>query len=212
MTQEKVMTNPAVFINGFLSEMVPKYLEAYGSATFNYFDESMAFFPVSPTTLDELTQQLPSASEAPFAVYDRMLRFKRGPFPHSKKEQLLYYFYKTTTRSFDTATGALIETVQAVADLLDRGDESAQELNSWISSKLDEDGLYTVANLKFSPVYFHDTQIFQLEEVRDIIDFGTARTYAGNKMIIDYCYHTTESIALKIPFDPINPFRPSGEN
>jgi len=210
--ENKVMSNPVIFINGFLSEMVPKYLAAYGSSTFNYFDDSMRFFPVSPTTIDELTQQLPSASEAPFAVYDRMLRFRRGPFPHTKREQLLYYFYKTTTTSFETATGALIETVQAVEDLLDRGDESAQELNAWIRSKLDNNGLYTVGNLSFSPIYFHDTQIFQLEEVRDIIDFGTARTYAGNKMIIDYCYHTTESISLKIPFDHNDPFRPSGEN
>jgi len=43
---------------------------------------------------------------------------------------------------------------------------------------------------EFLPVYFHDIKIYQLEETRDIIDFGTARTYAGNKIIIDYCYHT----------------------
>jgi hypothetical protein len=184
--------NPVIFINGYLAEMVPKYLEKYGSSTFNYFEDSMRFFPVSPTTIDELTEQLPSSAEAPFAVYDRMLRFRRGPFPHTKQEQLLYYFYKTTTTSFETATGALIETVQAVEDLIDRGDESAQEINSWIQSKLDDDGLYQVAGLGFEPVFFHDTQVFQLEEVRDIIDFGTARTYAGNKMIIDFCYHAPD--------------------
>jgi hypothetical protein len=37
--------------------------------------------------------------------------------------------------------------------------------------------------------YFHSFKVYQLEEVRDIIDFGTARTYAGNKIIIDYQYH-----------------------
>jgi len=37
--------------------------------------------------------------------------------------------------------------------------------------------------------YFHETKIYQLEEARDIIDFGTARTYAGNKVIIEYCWH-----------------------
>ena len=37
--------------------------------------------------------------------------------------------------------------------------------------------------------YFHDFKIYQLEEARDIIDFGTARTYAGNKIIIEYCWH-----------------------
>jgi hypothetical protein len=39
--------------------------------------------------------------------------------------------------------------------------------------------------------YFHEIKIFQLEETRDIIDFGTARTWAGNKIIIDYEWHSS---------------------
>ena len=151
----------------------------------------MRFFPVSPTSLDELTNQLPSSAEAPFVVYDRMLRFKSGPFPHKKKEQLIYYFYKTTTRSSDAAMAILIETVQAVEDLLNRGDESAKEINSWIQSKL-VNNVYTVSGVDFDPVCFSDTSVFHLQEVRDVIDFGTARTYAGNKLILDYCYYTTD--------------------
>jgi hypothetical protein len=42
--------------------------------------------------------------------------------------------------------------------------------------------------------FFHDFKIYQLEEARDIIDFGTARTYAGNKIIIDYDYHQMQEI------------------
>ncbi len=185
------MTNPIVFLNGYLSEMVPQYLEEYGSSVFNYFDDTMKFFPVAPTTIDELTQQLPSASEAPFVVYDRMLRFHSGPFPHKKKEQLIYYFYKTTTQSSDAAMAVLIETIQAVEDLLNRRDESAKEINSWIQSKL-VDGVYSVNGTDFDPVSFSDTQVFHLQEARDIIDFGTARTYAGNKVILDYCYYTLD--------------------
>ena len=37
--------------------------------------------------------------------------------------------------------------------------------------------------------YFHNFKIYQLEETRDIIDFGTARTYGGNKIIVDFDYH-----------------------
>jgi hypothetical protein len=37
--------------------------------------------------------------------------------------------------------------------------------------------------------YFHNFKVYQLEETRDIIDFGTARTYGGNKIIIDFDYH-----------------------
>jgi hypothetical protein len=105
-----------------------------------------------------------------------------------KDEQLLYYFYKTYNDPV-----MLVETVQFVQDLLDRGDESAQDLNTWIQSKL-ENGVYRKQDgtsvMEFLPVFFHDIKIYQLEETRDIIDFGTARTYAGNKIIIDYCYHT----------------------
>ena len=86
----------------------------------------------------------------------------------------------------------MFETVQVVADLLDRGDESAQEVNEWVSSKV-VNGIITFGTgslaRNFNPVYFHDIKLFQLEETRDIIDFGTARTYAGNKVILDYTYH-----------------------
>jgi len=202
------MSNPAVFLNAYLSEMVPKYLEKYGSTAFNYFDEGMRFFPVSPTTINELTEQLPSATEAPFAVYDRMFRFKKYKFPHIKCEQMLYYFYKTTTASFESATASLIETAQAVYDLLSRGDESAQEVNSWIRSQLNANDKFVVgvgsAAVAFSPVYFHQTSVFQLEEIRDIIDFGTARTYAGNKIIIDYEYHNSVDFSVQLPFEGIS--------
>jgi hypothetical protein len=42
--------------------------------------------------------------------------------------------------------------------------------------------------------YFHEFKVYQLEESRDIIDFGTARTYGGNKIIIDYDYHQMPGI------------------
>jgi hypothetical protein len=180
---------PPIFINDYLQEKIYQSFESdfqfendpnAGPATV----PTIPFFPTSPTTIDVLTQSLPTSSYGLFAVYDRMFKMRRKAFPHIKDEQLLYYFYKT-----ESTPELLIETVQKVQDLLDRGDESAQELNSWISSKL-QNGLYIKQNKSFRPVFFHDIKIYQLEETRDIIDFGTARTYAGNKIIIDYCYHT----------------------
>ena len=100
-----------------------------------------------------------------------------------------------------------------VQDLLDNGDESAEELNLWIKKKLQTSPGAVVrtpdpsfpnnrqkdiirSTVRFSGEdfylpYFHSTKIYQLEETRDIIDFGTARTYAGNKIIIDYDWHIT---------------------
>jgi hypothetical protein len=80
----------------------------------------------------------------------------------------------------------MLKIQESILRLLDRGDESAQELNSWTKDKT-FDGM----SCKF---YFHDFKIYQLEEARDIVDFGTARTYAGNKIIIDYDYHQMQDV------------------
>jgi hypothetical protein len=172
---------PPVFINEYLAEKIPQEIP-------DRFSSAFRFFPTLPTDINSLTETFPEASENVFAVYDRMFKMRRTPFPHIKCEQLLYYFYKM---SGDPE--ALIETVQLVQDLLDDGDESAQELNSWIASKVGSNGLVTFGSgslaRDFYPIFFHEIKIWQLEEARDIIDFGTARTYAGNKVIIDYMYH-----------------------
>lgn len=176
---------PPIFINEYLKEKVSEYFKD------NPFDGQVGdftipFFPTSPTDIDALTSSFPT-SNGMFAVYDRMFKMRRKAFPHIKDEQLLYYFYKMQGDPV-----ALIITTQLVQDLLDRGDESAEDLNAWIKSKLNQNNLYVpnADGQQFLPVYFHDIKIYQLEETRDIIDFGTARTYAGNKIIIDYCYHT----------------------
>jgi len=177
------ITYPPVIINEYLSEKIGQVLP-------DRFAGSLRFFPTLPTDLDALTEGFPEASEDVFAVYDRMFKMRRKPFPHIKCEQLLYYFYKTAGDP-----EALIETSQVVQDLLDRGDESAEEINKWIASKA-VDGILTFGTgplaREFKPVRFHEFKIFQLEETRDIVDFGTARTYAGNKIIIDYEYHTQD--------------------
>jgi hypothetical protein len=96
---------------------------------------------------------------------------------------------------------ALIFATQAVQDLLDRGDESAEDINKWIMNNPNYDETTKLYKQEFLPVYFHDIKIFQLEETRDIIDFGTARTFAGNKIIIDYCYHTKGYSAENVSYN-----------
>lgn len=181
---------PQVFINHYLQDKIGLYLN------FN-----MPFIPTSPTNIDDLTEQFPDGA---FAVYDRMFKMRRKPFPHIKCEQIMYYLYRTSDNIAD-----LYRTQQLTQDLLDRGDESAQDLNQWIydkwveQGKLQETGVDIVtgkeethdvvkfAGESFLLPYFHEIKIFQLEEARDIIDFGTARTWAGNKIIIDYEWHSS---------------------
>lgn len=179
---------PPIFINDYLKSKI-----------LSIANNNVPFFPTSPSTIEQLTTTATINNTGNlFAVYDRMFKMRRRAFPHIKDEQLLYYFY-----SLDIVE--MINTTQYVADLLDRGDESAQDLNAWIRSNprtfvspngqivyqpLNDTGSYSATAESYLPVHFHDIKIYQLEETRDIIDFGTARTYAGNKIIIDYCYHT----------------------
>ena len=65
--------------------------------------------------------------------------------------------------------------------LMDREDETAEEVNNWAKGK-------TIEGMT-NQFYFHKFKIYQLEEARDIVDFGTARTYGGNKIIIEFEYH-----------------------
>lgn len=183
---------PPIFINKYLQEKLA--IEGFGA---------VPMFPTFPSdfsiaqdfTLDVLigsaAQRFQFNGQA--AVFDRMFKMRRTPFPHIKCEQLLYYFYALT----EQAVVNLIEMTQKIQDLLDGADESAEDLNNWISSKIngtvtidgEEKNVVIFDGKEFLLPYFHNIKIYQLQETRDIIDFGTARTYAGNKIIIDYDWH-----------------------
>jgi hypothetical protein len=164
--------------------IINKYLAAKIDPGFNS-QGTTYFFPTLPTQIDALTETFPDSNEV-FAVYDRMFKMRRMPFPYIKCEQLLYYFYAVG----DNATTKMVITQQQVSDLLDNGDDSAKDLNEWATANLDYD------TIDSKPCFFHNFKIYQLEETRDIVDFATARTYAGNKIIIDYDWHPLELPSL----------------
>jgi hypothetical protein len=172
MANDTALNTPVLWINKYLQSK----LSDFGFA-------SVPFFPTSPSTIDNLTQSFAENSGV-MATYDRMFKMNRKSFPHIKCEQLLYYFYATQENSITN----MIQVTEIIYRLLDRFDESAEEINSWCSNRrvdLGTDGL--IDNV----FYFHNFRVYQLEETRDIIDFGTARTYAGNKIIIEFDYHQT---------------------
>lgn len=185
-----IIDHPPSFINAFLQQ---KLGPDFGA---------IPMFPTVPTdmismaqdfSIQELTEGTRFTFNGNAAIYDRMFKMRRMPFPHIKCEQLLYYFNALT----EDAVPNLIRITQSIQDLLDRGNESAEDLNSWILENLapeeDPDTKRPKATIPghgtFYVPHFHTFKIYQLEETRDIIDFGTARTYAGNKMIIDYDWH-----------------------
>jgi hypothetical protein len=178
------LNTPVLWINKYLQEKITELTTL----------EDVPFFPTGPSTLEALQSQFPSGGT--MAVWDRMFRMRRGAFPHIKCEQVLYYFYYTASNT----TENMIRIQEAVLRLMDRGDESAEDINAWAKGK--------TFNGMTCQFYFHNFKIYQLEEARDIVDFGTARTYAGNKIIIDYDYHQSTNKYERINPSPDENHRP----
>jgi hypothetical protein len=174
MANNTPLNTPVVWLN--------KYLQAKLSS-FGF--ESVPFFPTTPSTIDSLTQSF-ATGDGVMATYDRMFKMSRNQLPHIKSEQILYYFYATQENSITN----MVQVTEAVYRLLDRKDESAEEINNWCSNRRINLGTTQQPDLIDNIFYFHDFKVYQLEETRDIIDFGTARTYGGNKIIIDFDYHS----------------------
>lgn len=175
------ITYPPVLINEYLAEKVLERIP-------DRFSGPLRFFPTFPIDIDAVVAERPEQSYDVFGVYGRMLGNRSSQaFPHVKREQTMYHLYKM---SGDPE--GLIETVQVIQDLLDRGDESAQEINSWVSSKV-AGGLITFGSGRlardFKPVFFHEIKTMQLEEGMDIAVRNSTRTFTAEKVIVEYKYH-----------------------
>lgn len=168
MSKTSILNTPVLWVNAYLQEK----LEGLGF-------EAMPFFPSVPSTLNDLTEFFPTSGV--MATYDRMIRMRRSPFPHIKCEQLLYYFYATAQNSVIN----MVKITEQTLRVMDREDETAEEINEWCRLK----GSIMVEGETIEPNFkFINFKVFQLQETRDIVNFGTARTYAGNKIIIYYDY------------------------
>lgn len=193
MTNETLLNTPVLWINKYLQNKLPQNIGI-----------GVPFFPSIPSSIDSLTENwatvVPDASDPTavtrygyagiMATWDRMFKMNKTYFPHIKCEQILYYFYATE----ENAVINMIKVQEAIFRLLDRLNESAEEVNSWCSNRRVNIGTTQNPELVDNMFYFHNFKVYQLEEVRDIIDFGTARTYAGNKIIIDFDYHQMPSL------------------
>jgi hypothetical protein len=169
MTETSVLNTPVLWVNAYLQDK----LQDLGFST-------VPFFPTTPSTLNDLTEFFPVGGV--MCTYDRMIRLRQNPFPHIKREQLLYYFYATAENSIIN----MVKVTEKVLRVMDRQDETGEEINEWCKQK----GSIIVEGETLTPSFvFHGFKVYQLQETRDIINFGTARTYGGNKIIIEYDYH-----------------------
>ena len=181
-----IANTPVLWINRYLQSQISGIFQSVSGDTFANFP----FFPSAPSTIDDLTEYFGVSTQGVAATWDRLIKMNRKGFPHIKCDQLLYYFYATG----DDPVVKMVKIQEAVLRLMDRFDETAEEVNNWCSNRqitLD-DG--SVVDNQF---YFHNFKVYQLEETRDIIDFGTARTYGGNKIIIDFDYHQMPDLTAR---------------
>lgn len=174
--QVPITNTPMLWINSYLQEKLAEYVKI-----------AVPLFPTRPSTIDDISSMwiTINGERYPYSgvmgVYDRMFRKRRAAFPHIKAEQLMYYFYATESN----VTENMIAVSEILYRLFDNEDESAQDLNDWAASKSIETNGVELEN-KF---YFHRIKVYQLEEVQDVVNFGTVRTYAGNKLVVEYDYH-----------------------
>lgn len=170
------MNTPVLWINYYLQEKLG-----------DVFGNTMPFFPSTPSTINDLTEYFGESTEGLASTWDRLVKMNRTGFPHIKCEEVLYYFYAHGSDPINK----IVKIQESVLRLMDRLDETAEEINNWAMNRqirLD-DG--TIVDNQF---YFHTFKVYQLQETRDIIDFGTARTFGGNKIIIEYDYHQMSGI------------------
>lgn len=178
MAIDSTLNTPVLWINKYLEDKIS------GMTGISEFP----FFPSSPSIIDDLTGSFPAGGV--MATWDRLIKMNRKGFPHIKCEQLLYYFYATAENTIEN----MVKTQEAVLRLMDRFDETAEEVNNWCSNRQIRISPTEVLDNAF---YFHNFRVYQLEETRDIIDFGTARTYGGNKIIIDFDYHQIPDLTAR---------------
>lgn len=174
--QAPITNTPMLWINSYMQEKLAEYVNI-----------AVPLFPTRPSTIEDISSVwiTINGSRYPYSgvmgVYDRMFKRRRGPFPHIKCEQLMYYLYATESN----VTENMIASTEIIYRLFDNEDESAEDINTWAASKSINVGGQELEN-KF---YFHNFKVYQLEEVQDVVNFGTVRTFASSKLIIEYDYH-----------------------
>lgn len=162
---------PPFFINQYVTEQ----LKLFGILT--GFEQMNPIFPTSPTNIEDVFKNYigaPGVGDPLLVQYERLVRFRTGPFYPRKREQLIYYLYCTDLSKVNDAH-------RIITDSLDREDSAGQDVNAYCA------GVAT-ADLPFN-IFFHNVRVYQADETRDVLELASARTVYANKLIVEYDYH-----------------------
>jgi hypothetical protein len=160
-------TLPVLTINGYLwdtmKQIEPTFQKKYGN--------TIPFFPMSDSA-----SGTKSWENKTYVIYDRMLKMTPSPFPYIKKDHILYAVKGKEEQTFEWG--------MALQYILDRQDDSAQDINDWNRSQNNP-----------TNVYFHHLRVFQAGDssFSRSRDFSN-RPYYITEFIVDATYHLTDSI------------------
>lgn len=159
-------TLPVLTINGYLWHTM-KQIDPTLGQTKNYGNR-IPFFPMSDSATGTKAWE-----NKPYFIYDRMLKMTGSPFPYVKKEHIVYALKGKEEQT--------LEWGMALQYILDRQDDSAQDINDWNRSQDTPAG-----------VYFHHTRVLQANgsTARDF----SVRPFYITEFIIEAEYHLTDSL------------------
>lgn len=162
------------FVNQYVIEQLTKFNILNGN------EQMSPIFPTSPTNIEDVFKNYigaPGVQDPLLIQYERLARFRPGPFYRRKREQLVYYLYCTNLSK-------IMNSSRLIIDALDREDSAAQDINLFCATK-------STIDLPFN-IFFHNLRVYQVDETRDVLDPVSARTTYSNKIIIEYDYHTKD--------------------
>ena len=168
---------PPFYVNAYIKDQLQQFNILAG------IEQLTPIVPTVPTNIEDLFKNYigaPGVDDPLIITYERLIRFRPTPFYRRKREQLIYYLYSTTWSK-------VADSHRVITEALDREDSAAQDLMFWLKQNM--------ASGKFPEpinVHFHNFRVYQADETRDILELASAKTVYGNKIIIEYDYHTKD--------------------
>lgn len=165
------LTLPVKAINGYLWETMiriePTFVKTYG--------KTVPIFPIS-----DASSGAASWEDKTYIVYDRMMKFTRQPFPYIKREHILYSVKGNEEDNLLWGS--------ALQYILDRQDDSAQDINDWNRSRTNP---YNV--------YFHSTRAYQTGSSASATGGAQTRDFSNRpfyvtKFVVNCEYHLTDTL------------------
>ena len=154
MANDSLLNTPVLWVNKYLEDKIPLLTNI-----------EVPLFPSTPSILDDLTGSFPAGGV--MGTWDRLVKMNRKSMPHIKSEQILYYFYATAENTIEN----MVQIQEAVLRLMDRLDETAEEVNNWCSNRAINIGTEAIPNLIENMFYFHPVKfrLYSYKTLRECV-------------------------------------------